>query len=164
MRKHCWIKAGLLAGMMLAAWEPVGGRGAGPTPGNADSIDVVAPGPKFETEPVELNTNVDLEAETRAKDYTIRALPTGAPPAALQFVSHGAEGPDHAAKITAQAGQAGMLTRNVPVDKSEQMIFSVRLRAEGIGSVGLVAVGLPRGPQARTRPARRNGPPPGNDA
>ena len=104
------------------------------------SIDVVAARPRFETEPVELNPNAGLEADTRQRDYSLRRLPTNAPPAEMSFVSPGAGGSRHAAKITAREGQGGMLTCTVPVDKGEAMTFSARIRAEGILSVSLTVV------------------------
>lgn len=117
--------------------------------GESEPIDVVAPGPKLETELVEMNSNVDLEADTRDKDYTLGPLPTGALLATLEFVSPGIGGSGHAAKITAEAGQAGILTRTIPADKGRKTTFSVKIRAEGIESVELVAFPLSRRPQRR---------------
>jgi peptidoglycan/xylan/chitin deacetylase (PgdA/CDA1 family) len=109
------------------------------------SIDVVAAGPKFETEPIELNSNVGFEDDTRERDYKLLPLPTGAPSPKLDFVSPGAGGFGHAAKITADADQAGMLVRNVSVDKGQRITFSVKVRAEDVRAVQLAAVPLPRG-------------------
>ena len=145
------ITIGLLTWTALGLFESAASTEDEPASTVPESIDVVAAGPKFETEPVETNSNVDLEADTRDKDYTLGPLPTGAPPATLEFVSPGAGGFGHAAKITAQAGQAGILTRTIPADKGRKTVFSVKIRSEGIESVGLAAVPLPRRPQ-RGRP------------
>lgn len=114
-------------------------------------IDVVAAGPKFATEPVETNSNVGLEADTREEDYTLQPLPNGTELATLEFVSPGVGDSGHAAKITAEAAEAGILTRTIPADKGRKTTFSVKIRAEGIESVELVAVPLSRRPQ-RGRP------------
>jgi len=95
----------LLIFTTLALWGHGAGMGGSAVSAATKSIDVVAPGPKFETEPVETNSNIGMDADTRDKDYTLRALPTGDPPARLEFVSPGAGGSDHAAKITAKLGR-----------------------------------------------------------
>ena len=121
-------------------------------PAGADPIDVVAAGPKVVTEPVETNTDTGLESPTRATDYTLEAFPTNESLPELEFVSPGAGGSGHAARITARAGQAGLFTRRLPADKGQRITFSVKLRAEGIQSVQLVAMPLPRRPVSRPRP------------
>jgi len=130
-----------------------------PKPRGGQPIDVIAAGPKFETEPVEINSNVGMEADTREEDYALGPLPTRAPLPTLQFVSPGAGNSGHAAKITAEANQAGMLTRNVLVDKGQRITFSVKIRAREIGSVGLVAIPLAREPTSRVQPPGRNASP-----
>jgi len=155
MRTLGTITIVLLTCTTLVLLRPAAGIGGEPASAAAESIDVVAAGPKFETEPVELNRNAGFEADTRDKDYTLQPLFTGAPLPTLEFVSPGAADSRHAARITAEADQAGMLVRNVLVDKGQRMTFSVKVRAEGIGSVGLVAVPLPRGPRGGLRPPQR---------
>lgn len=151
MRTLRSITIGLLIWTALAFWGHVVGMGGGPVSATTKSIDVVAKGPKFETEPVEINSNIDMEADTREKDYTLESMPTGAPLPRLEFVSPGAGGFGHAAKITTKVDEAGMLTRTILADKGQRMTFSVKVRAEEIGSVGLVAVPLARRPQARAQ-------------
>jgi len=112
-------------------------------------IDVVAASAKLERELVETNSNVGLEADTREEDYALDSLPNGAPLATFEFVSPGVGGSGQAAKITAEAGQAGMLTRTIPADKGRKTIFSVKIRAKGIESVELVAVPLSRQLQSK---------------
>ena len=134
------IAIAVLTQTALVLLQPAASMGGALLSTATESIDVVAPGPRFETEPVETNSNVDLEADTRDKDYTLGPLPTGAPLATLEFVSPGAGDSGHAAKITAEAGQAGILTRAIPADKGRRITFSAKIRSEGIESVGLVAV------------------------
>jgi len=144
--------------IVLLIWTALGflehavGIGDEPVSAATKSIDVVASCPKFETESVETNSNVGMEANTRDKDYTLRSLPTDAPLPRLEFVSPGAGGSGHAAKITAKSDEAGMFTRTIPADKGQRTTFSVKVRAEGIGSVGLVAIPLARRPQGGIRP------------
>ena len=171
MKTRRSIAIAVLTQTVLVLLQPVPSTGCAPLSTATESIDVVAPGPRFETEPVETNSNVDLEADTRDKDYTLGPLPTGAPLATLEFVSPGAGGSGHAAKITAEAGQAGILTRTIPADKGRRITFSDKIRSEGIESVGLVAVPVPRrpqrwrptGPAAAARRPLRAAQPPGSD-
>ncbi|HIQ19926.1 MAG TPA: hypothetical protein EYH34_01630 [Planctomycetes bacterium] len=107
-------------------------------------IDVVAPGPKPETEPFELNANKGFENDSRRDDYAMRPLPGGGDVATLAFVSPGAGGSRYAARIVADAHQAGMLVRSLPVDKGQRLTFSVTVRADGIRSIELVVIPRPR--------------------
>ncbi|MCF7848438.1 MAG: hypothetical protein K9M45_06270 [Kiritimatiellales bacterium] len=140
--------------------ERAGKKQAAATVEKPVGINVAAPGPKFETEPVELNPNAGMEADSRTEDYQLLPLPGGKPSGKLFFVSPGAEGSSHAAKIVFENHQGGIFSRNVPVDKGHSMTFSIRLRAAGIESVELVAVPVPRGQNAmkrgknKQRPAR----------
>ncbi len=108
----------------------------------APYIDLALPGPKPEVEPIELNANVGMESESRARDYTLARLPSGAPLPTLYFVDAGASG--RAARITAGSGEAGALCRTVAVDKGERLTFSAKVRGEGIGSIELVVVPVER--------------------
>jgi len=152
MRKFSLISISLFIWIILGWLGQIEIASAATTPGKAGSIDVAATGPKLETEPIEINSNVNLEAGTRQKDYMLEPLPSNAPLPKLEFVSPGAGGSGYAAKITAQPGQAGVLTRTILVDKGERMTFSVNIRAEGISSVELVAIPVPRRPRGTQRP------------
>lgn len=137
---------------ILGLPQPAVSTGDEPASTALESLDVVAAGPKFETEPVETNSNVGFEADTRDTDYLLQPLPIGSALPELEFVSPGVGGSGHAAKITAADGQAGMLTRTIPADKGRKTIFSVKIRAEGIESVELVAVPLSRQLQRKKLP------------
>ncbi len=125
----------------------------------AKSIDVVAPEPKCETEPVELNRNAGFESASRKKDYVLKSLPGGGARPTLSFVSPGAGGSRYAAKLTARAGQGGLLSRTVTIDKGQPIVFSVKVRAENIRAVQLAALpALPdRSAGGRFAPRRGRG-------